>query len=133
MIKMNLIEFLQKRWKVSTKKYLKINLYRRKNSTQNISRYIYQTFSLNNKSPTDSKEKLAQTNQESLKRNLYQIKFNRNLYHKTFENSISTTIIKREISTKYKIPNKKSLPNKISLVEVSFEIVLVEISPQNVW
>ena len=27
----------------------------------------------------------------------------------------------------------KSLPNKISLVEVSFEIVLVEISPQHFW
>ena len=27
--------------------------------------------------------------------------------------------------------NKKSLPNKISLVEVSFVIVLVEISPQH--
>ena len=31
------------------------------------------------------------------------------------------------------MPNKKSLPNKISLVEVSFEIVLVEISPQHFW
>ena len=29
------------------------------------------------------------------------------------------------------MPNKKSLPNKMSLVEVSFEIVLVEISPQH--
>ena len=31
------------------------------------------------------------------------------------------------------MPNKKSLPNKFSLVEVSFEIVLVEISPQHFW
>jgi len=30
------------------------------------------------------------------------------------------------------MPNKKSLPNKMSLVEVSFEIVL-EISPQHFW
>jgi len=31
------------------------------------------------------------------------------------------------------MPNKKSLPNKISLVEVSFESVLVAISPQHFW
>ena len=48
--------------------------------------------------PTDSKEKLAQ--KKSLKRNLYQINFNSNLYHKVFDNLVSTKNIEGEISTK---------------------------------
>ena len=42
-----------------------------------------------------------------------------------FDNSISTKFIERENLYQI-IPNKKSLPIKISLVEVSFEIVFVE-------
>ena len=36
----------------------------------------------------------------SLKRNLYQIKFNNNLCHKRFDNSIFTKVIERETPTK---------------------------------
>ena len=128
----SVIEFLQEWRQVSTKKCLKINLSCKRNfCPRYFSKYIYQTFFQNSFPPTDSKEKLAQT-KKNLKSNLYQINSNRNLYHKVFDNSNFHQNYRRRILYQI-IPNKKSLPHKISLVEVSFEIVLMKGSPQHFW
>ena len=124
---MNLFDFLQKRLyqEISENK----SMPREKETTQNIPRHIYyQTFSQARKIHQQIPKRSLHKQKRSLKRNLYQINFNRNLYHKT----LKTQFLYQNHRAKnlYQIvPKKKPLPNKISLEEVSFEIVLVEILP----
>ena len=65
-----------------------------------ISRKKYLPNILKSFPPTDSKEKLAQKKISEEKSLPNTVNFNRNLYHKVFDNLISTKNIEGEISTK---------------------------------
>ena len=94
----SVVNFFDKNEERSTKKCLKTNLYRKRNFyPRYLSKNIYQTFS---KVFHQQIQKRNLRKKRSLKRNLYQINFNRNLYHKVFDNLISTKNIEGEISTK---------------------------------
>ena len=96
----SVLEFLQEWRQVSTKKCLKINLSCKRNFyPRYFSKYIYQTFFQNSFPPTDSR------NLHKQKKDLWREiptkeNSNRNLCQQIFDNSISTKIIERKISTK---------------------------------
>ena len=126
-----LSDCLLQKWKqVSTKKCLKINLSCKRNFyIPKISLKIYLPNILSIKFSTNRFKRETSTKKSEEEKSLP----NKNQIEISANNFLTTQFLLKLLKEKSLPPSntKKSLPNKISLVEVSFEIVLVKGSSQH--